>query len=353
MTRSVLDIFEDPQVQSYYPETQRKRRLRIWADHVWWMLRHWEVNHFYYFHGCDRQDAAPLAEYAGKKEFVRLRDKLNAKGHVGGRIVNYNCLLQDKFLFSQYVKSLGFPTPEVYGLADRNSVYRTDTREKTSWEKFIDQNEGSWFVKDIIGQRGECVVRLEVQSGQIRLGGKAASIEELKLRIGEKNILQEPIVQHAGLARMNPGCVNTMRLVTARAGEEIVALAAMLRLGAGANACDNLASGGIAVGVHLETGQLSTRGVYKPGFGKWALRHPDTGFEFAGARLPFFEEAVTMARRLHHFFYGTHSVGWDIAFGQEGPIFLEGNNSWEIPTLQVFDGELIRKFMKTIQSGKR
>jgi hypothetical protein len=209
--------------------------------------------------------------------------------------------------------------------------------------------QGRWFVKDVIGERGEHVFALDVQNGSVMLNGQTVSVGELKTRIGDKNIVQERIVQHDLLDRMNPGSVNTLRLVTARAGHRIEPLSALLRLGVKANACDNLAAGGIAVGVDLAGGQLSERGIFKPGFGKWASCHPETKFVFKGARLPFFAEAVESACRLHGFFYGTHSIGWDIAFGRQGPLFLEGNNSWEIPTLQVFDKDLIRKFYKTLE----
>lgn len=351
-SQSLKEVLGDPEQLSYYPESKRKSRLRIWMDHLGWMIRHREINHFYYFYGCDRQDGPPLSEFVCKKEFIRRRDRLNAEGRIGGRIVNYNCLLQDKFLFSQYLKSLGFSTPEVIALADRKTVCLLSPRRRISWEEFIEQQQGRWFIKEIIGERGECVFHLEIEDGKILLGRAPVSVTELKKRIGEQNILQVPVTQHELLNRMNPDSVNTMRLITIRSGSRVEPLSAMLRLGVKGHACDNLASGGIAVGIDPATATLSAKGIYKPGFGKWALRHPDTGFVFKGVRLPFFREAVDSACRLHSFFYGTHSIGWDIAFGPDGPVFLEGNNSWEIPTLQVFDRDLVRKFNQSLAQAQ-
>lgn len=348
-SQSLLQVFGDPGLLSYYPESRRKSRLRICLEHLWWMIRHREINHFYYFYGCDRLDGPSIKDYVCKKDFIRLRDRLNAQGHVGGRIINYNCLLQDKFLFSQYLKALGFATPDVYGLTDRRQIVRPGGRGNMAWEDFVRTVQGRWFIKDVIGERGEHVFSLDVRDGRAWLRGHQVTLEELKKRIGTKNVLQERIVQHQLLDRMNPCSVNTLRLVTARAGHRIEPLSALLRLGVKGSACDNLATGGMAVGIDLATGALSERGIFKPGFGKWASCHPDTGFEFKGARLPFFAEAVESACRLHAFFYGTHSIGWDIAFGKQGPLFLEGNNSWEIPTLQVFDRDLIRKFFNTLE----
>jgi len=90
-------------------------------------------------------------------------------------------------------------------------------------------------------------------------------------------------------------------------------------------------------------------GAHKSGFGKRTDRHPDTGFVFKGALLPHFKELVKQACQLHQYFYGTHSVGWDVAITADGPTFLEGNNSWEIPTLQVFDDQLILRYHESLK----
>lgn len=39
-----------------------------------------------------------------------------------------------------------------------------------------------------------------------------------------------------------------------------------------------------------------------------------------------------------------HSVGWDIAIGDAGPIFIEGNDNWEINGPQICNGGLRKEF---------
>lgn len=180
------------------------------------------------------------------------------------------------------------------------------------------------------------------------MSGQPVSVAELRQKISPKNILQERICQHPELNAMNPHSVNTVRIVTVRAGNEVWPLSAMLRVGVGSNSCDNLASGGIAVGIKMESGELFSWGVHKPGFGKRVERHPETNFVFKGAVLPYFKDIVSQSCMLHQYFYGTHSIGWDIAITDCGPTFLEGNNSWEIPTLQVFDNQLISRFQQSL-----
>ncbi len=64
--------------------------------------------------------------------------------------------------------------------------------------------------------------------------------------------------------------------------------------------------------------------------------------------MPFFREAVRVARELHNFLYGIHSVGWDIAIGEKGPIIIEGNDNWEITPFQAFDGSAGKRFLSSL-----
>ena len=45
-----------------------------------------------------------------------------------------------------------------------------------------------------------------------------------------------------------------------------------------------------------------------------------------------------MAKELHSKLYRIHSVGWDIAITEEGPVFIEGNSKWEISGTQSAEG---------------
>ena len=347
--RSLGEVWGNPDTLTYYPQSRRKSRLHICWDNLRWMLKHREINHFYYFYGCDRLEGPNPFDYVSKKKFIRRRDGINAKGRIGDKTVNYNCLLQDKFIFSQYLTSLNFPTPHVYGVTDKKTVHWIHPMKIFSWEDFTQQHTGSFFIKDILGERAERVFLLELQPGSLMLGGRQITLSGLKKKIGLKNILQERIYQHEFLYKINPHSVNTVRIVTVRSGDQFQPLSAMLRLGVKNTACDNLATGGVAVGLKIGTGQLLPQGIFKPGFGKWAVRHPETGFLFEGAKVPYFKEAVEMACSLHRYFYGIHSIGWDVAITPSGPVFLEGNNSWEIPTLQVFDKGLIQRYNHSLE----
>ena len=41
-----------------------------------------------------------------------------------------------------------------------------------------------------------------------------------------------------------------------------------------------------------------------------------------------------------------HSIGWDIAFTENGPIFIEGNDNWEITGIQATNGGMKELFQE-------
>ena len=55
------------------------------------------------------------------------------------------------------------------------------------------------------------------------------------------------------------------------------------------------------------------------------------------------ETAVAMAKYFHSLL-DLHSIGWDIAIGENGPIFIEGNDNWEINGPQSCNRGLAKEF---------
>jgi len=348
--RFLYDFLCNPASHTYYPQAEHKSGLRIVFDNFWWLIRYREINHFYYMYGLDRKGAS-LAGYLPKKPFCRLRDKINARAKIGGRIANYNCLVQDKFIFGKLLKCLGFPTPEIIALCDNNSIFWFDKNKAEPFDSLLGHDKLDVFIKEILGERAEGVFHLYVDRSKLYLDGKESTVADLQRIIADnKFIIQQRIIQHQKMSELYPGSVNTIRFITALKAGRPIPLAAMVRLGASGCRCDNLAIGGVAVGINLDTGTLFPEGVFKPGFGGRCNCHPDTKVKFENFQIPYFKQAVDLALKLHGFFYGTHSVGWDIAITFYGPMFIEGNNSWEIPTLQFFDRDLQKKYFATLTS---
>ena len=89
---------------------------------------------------------------------------------------------------------------------------------------------------------------------------------------------------------------------------------------------DNFHRGGIVSRVDMQTGELgpaSDAGVGRPCV--WLEKHPLTGAQIAGRRLPMWRETVELVCRAHAAFPDRITIGWDVAITERGPVIIEGN----------------------------
>ena len=68
-------------------------------------------------------------------------------------------------------------------------------------------------------------------------------------------------------------------------------------------------------------------------------RHPDTNVVFDGYKIPYYKEALALAKSCMKIFYGIKTVGWDIAITSDGPIVIEGNDDWGLAAHQMVENQ--------------
>ena len=154
-------------------------------------------------------------------------------------------------------------------------------------------------------------------------------------------LIQERIYQHPKMAELNASTINSIRLQTVMDKDGVVhPFGAGLRMGRKGCSVDNWAKGGVFVGVDMKSGKLMEKGFLKPQYGTSTKEHPDTHVVFKDFEIPYYKEAETLAVKLHKYLYRCHSVGWDIAITENGPVFIEGNGWWEISLVQAVHGGL-------------
>ena len=336
--------------QTYYPEWEKKSKVHILLDNLIWLIRHKEVNKFYFAYGMDRTDKnLSFENYLPYSLFCDLRNMMNFYPIESARY-NYLCLLRDKFIFGQYLRSLGIPTPENIAVCDKNNItwLIDDKKEPISQLCLMDIDV---FLKDLTGECGEGVFHVYIKNGRIFINGNKFTQEQLLRKLNNgKFLVQSCISQHDIMKNIYSESINTIRLITINTGDKIQVLSAVLRIGADGNNVDNWARGGISVGLNIETGELNEYGFYKPGYYKTRTSiHPDTKIAFKGIKVPYWNETLNLARKLHGYMEYIHSVGWDIAITEKGPIFIEGNDNWEISQAQVCCGGLKNKFIDSIK----
>ena len=180
--------------------------------------------------------------------------------------------------------------------------------------------------------RGQVIVKPSIGSG----GGRGirffdmdrlsdGEIRDVFRLYGKNFIIQEKLVQHPDLERINPGSLNTLRVITFLHEGQVHILGATLRMGGPGSELDNISQGGYQCAVRPD-GRLHEMGMTRAG-GRWqyAPVHPG-GIPFADMTVPSFSAVVdtvrTHAARMPHF----RIIGWDIAVDPEGaPVLIEFN----------------------------
>lgn len=146
--------------------------------------------------------------------------------------------------------------------------------------------------------------------------------------ISSEYIFQEILIQHNDLNKLNPTCINTLRLDTFTNNKsETKILSGFLRLGLGNGIVDNVSSGGVYVAIKPGEGILNCEGYsdFTHGKGRTYKSHPLTNQLFEGFKLPFYEEAERLVIDAAQKIPQVKIIGWDVAFLPDGPVIIEGN----------------------------
>ena len=254
---------------------------------------------------------------------------------------------EDKTLFDDHLRIAEptFPLPAYLGQTRAGTIVLPDDTQAASADPdafacaVASMREaaptGSVFAKPAIAKKG-------AGAHLVGPGASPEHVETLRQEtLATDYVFQGAVRQHAEIDRLYPGSLNTVRIVTAtmRDGSRPV-LSAILRMGRKGRAVDNAHAGGVFVGVDRETGALrgpnggAVWGRTLWGFGAERLdRHPDTGVPFEGFTVPFFREAVEVARRAQDRLPLLY-VGWDVGITPDGPVLIEGNHK---PFLQMME----------------
>ena len=155
------------------------------------------------------------------------------------------------------------------------------------------------FCKKLLGTAGAGAFSLRISGEKLFINDKEAGFDELKRKLDGKFLMQNRIKQHHIVSKLYPHSINTIRLITFNNGGKVEVFSAALRIGTHGKVIDNWASGGIIVGVDVVNGQLHNEGLFKPGYGRRVLRHPNTDVPFQGFEIPYFHRAVSLVTELH------------------------------------------------------
>lgn len=318
----------------YFSEKKRKGVCARYIDNLLWLIKKGEKNRFYTQYGLDIKGSVS-ANYIGFWEFAGLRNSFNQLL----RFDNSIGILRDKFLFYKYMSVNKLSVPEVFAITSDGIIY--DVFFSPMDTQTLEQEKG-YFVKDAAGECASFVKHINDYEHLQTV---------LPMMKNGKFIFQRKIVQHQEMNRLNPGAVNTIRIVTINDGSRTYPFAAILRVGTQKSGCaDNTSAGGIALGIN-DDGLLYEKGMLKPQYGTTLSSHPDTGVIFKEFKIPYYTEAVKLVCQAHKFFYNVRSIGWDVAISENGPIIIEGNDNWEITSIQAIYGGKKKQLMRLMRTN--
>ena len=145
-----------------------------------------------------------------------------------------------------------------------------------------------------------------------------------KLKELGTGIVEEVVIQHSEINKINASSVNTVRIVTLNGSKKYGIVYAYIRIGQNGTDMDNVDCGGMACPIDLETGKISANGADKKG--NVYEKHPESGVKFIGFQIPFFEEAKKMCMDSSKKIPEMKYIAWDVAITEDGPLFIEGNS---------------------------
>ena len=201
----------------------------------------------------------------------------------------------------------------------------------TSFEEFKEfaKNKKTIFAKPPTDFGGHGIEKIVLEN---------ENLENLYKKLKEKklNLIEEEIIQHEELNKLNPFAVNCFRIVTLVKDGKAHLLANALRI----NIDDAIAIGCNDAYMRLnEDGKISSRVI--DDVANVYTEHPIKKIKFDSVTIPYVKEAFELALKAALEVPEIRYVGWDIAITNNGPVIMEGNEypSYGLVQYYLFNDE--------------
>ena len=326
MINSVFAIRKIINEDSYYQEKKRKSKIKRWLDNFHWLLDNHDVNVYYNLYGLDIVGNDNQKIYLSNMKFMKERNQKNRLNEE----YSYVAILRDKILFEKYMVAYHIPTIKNIASIFNGEFYDENLIKINDVKEIFDKTINGLFVKPVADECGNGIYYIKDFFEYKKTKGKICS---------GSYIVQEQLIQHDDMKILNPNSINTLRIVTICQNiDNISVFGILLRIGTKKSGyVDNSSRGGIVVPISID-GKVNKYGFSKPEFGGKIKCHPDSKIVFSEFKIPYFQEAIELVKNAHRTLYNIHSIGWDVAITPKGPILIEGNDNWEIQSLQSTGG---------------
>lgn len=226
--------------------------------------------------------------------------------------INHRQILDDKTQFHEYYQKYF-----VHTVVNRTAL----ATQEEDVQKLLSNPSGKLVFKVA---DGKCGVQVVIKNTS---DFNKATLEPFMKQEGF-DLVEEYILQHPKLQALSPSAVNTVRIFTQlNKQNEVEVLGCRLRISVN-SPVDNMAAGNLAAPIDEQTGVVVGPAVYSDITKSSETKHPVTGVELVGFEVPFWKEALSMAKTAALVYPQNRSIGWDIVIAENGPGFIEGNHDW-------------------------
>ena len=210
-------------------------------------------------------------------------------------------------------------------------------------------NDGKQITKEIVIKRIMAEsVPVVFKHSRDSYGGHSVNVlreyEENKLisLIGlykDNFVIQRWVKQSDQLSKLNETSLNTCRIITLLLNNKVSVIAHNVRVGGKGKDVDNVASGGMNVGI--TNNGILTEGVQDEVF---HIKKTPNGMPLKGFQIGPFAEICTFAKELHLRLPLCALAGWDIGLdGNDNPILIEVNlNCPDVKNMQMINGPVFK-----------
>lgn len=253
----------------------------------------------------------------------------------------------DKMLFGMVYGNF-IKVPKVWATVTNgkiNSFNKADINENNIYEFLINNNGG--VLKWRAGCDGFGVDVFYTINNKLYSNETEVTKENLLNTISKciYCILQERVVQNDFENKIYDKSVNTIRIISVRKKGEVEheIIGALQRVGTSKSApVDNFCQGGGTALIDIETGKMGKltcgNAFDKNGKRIYWTKHPDTGAQIEGVKIPNWaeikEKIIHLTREVPFFEF----TAWDIALTNDGIELIEINMSSDVNVFQVHGG---------------
>jgi len=322
-------------------DSERKSIFQITQEILKLTLLYKSIPGYYFSRYLFKTHCVNIENYLPNKFLYNLKSRFNEKEVCE--------VIENKLYFDLFYRQLGINVPDMVMYNHRQCfVLGKEAHNVANVEDF--RNLVNLLIKERLSGSPLFIKKMYSSYGGERI--YKLSSEDLKDNhelvnevyrevIASGYVYQETLKQHPDLDRLNPSCLNTLRIDTffdQNGSIEIVS--SYFKTNLKNHFIDNERSGGCEIPIDLQTGKLKKFGYLTLKYNGLSLptEHPITKVQFEDFQIPYFEDAKQLAIRAASYMPGIRLIGWDVAIGPESPVLVEGNSDYDIATSDLSYG---------------